>query len=218
MNVLIVEDELNLRNSMSWLLRSSNYNVMMAEHGKEALDLLNSGYMPDIILSDIVMPEMSGITFFNELQKDNRFRFIPFIFLTAKAGIDDIREGMGMGVDDYITKPVKYEDIVRAIEKRVQKKLALSEEIAHKVMSTISQPNLKRKEELNEKLELISTSEKRVLSALAEDKISKIIADKLYLSIKTVQNHRSNMSIKLGLSGQNSLLPFAVECKALGLL
>ncbi len=216
--ILVVEDEDNLRNSLCELLKFNQSEVWLAENGKVAISVLEANGVPDLIISDIVMPEMDGITLCKTLQADERFKFIPFIFLTAKAELDEIRTGMGMGADDYITKPVKYADLIKAIDLRLAKRKSLVNKISSSMESKADNGNNERKAELSRMLGLFTASEKRVLKALAEDKISKIIAQRLFLSIKTVQNHRSHMVLKLGMSGQNSLLVFAVEANSLGLL
>jgi DNA-binding NarL/FixJ family response regulator len=216
--ILIVEDEDNLRNSLSELLKFNQSEVWQAENGKVALSLLNANGVPDLIISDIVMPVMDGVTLCKTLQADERYKFIPFIFLTAKAELDEIRTGMATGADDYITKPVKYADLIKAIDLRLAKRKSLVNNISNSIESQTENGNSERKSEMIKMLGLFTTSEKRVLKALAEDKISKIIAQRLFLSIKTVQNHRSHMVLKLGMSGQNSLLAFAVEANSLGLL
>ena len=215
--ILIVEDEENLRNSLGELLAYNKYNVWMAENGVKALELLKLGKFPDIIISDIIMPEMDGIALCKNLQNDERLKFIPFIFLSAKVDLDDIRTGMNIGADDYITKPVRYTDLIHAINVRLQKKQLLEEKLAQDIIQT-NGGNSTQKQAFLKKLALFSDSEMRVLKALPKLKVSKAIAQHLFLSIKTVQNHRSNMVRKLGFSGQNSLLAFAVECYSLGLL
>jgi DNA-binding NarL/FixJ family response regulator len=216
--ILIVEDENNLRNSLSELLRLSDFEVAMAENGQKALDILHAGDIPDLIISDIVMPDMDGFNLCRYLQADDNFRSVPFIFLTAKSELDEIRAGMGLGADDYITKPVKYDDLISAINTRLKKKEHLVSSVAQNLVSADVNSITRKKTKLTEMLDLLSVSEKRVLKALAEDKTSKVIAQRLFLSVKTVQNHRSNMAVKIGMTGQNSLLAFAVECQSMGLL
>lgn len=215
MHILIVEDEENLRNSLKELLQFNKYRVTTAENGADALGLLAAGMSPDLIISDIIMPVMDGTEFIREVQAEDTMKHIPFIFLTARAELDEIRAGMGLGADDYIIKPVKYNDLIAAVELRIRKKQSLVDNITQKIRPA---PNAERVAALKKQLALISDSELRVLRALSENKISKVVAGKLYLSIKTVQNHRANMAAKLGIKGQNSLLALAVECKSLGLI
>ena len=216
--ILIVEDEENVRSSMSELLMISGYYIIAAENGVLALEMFSDGIRPDLIISDILMPEMDGLRLHEELRQRGYIDFTPFLFLTAKTELDEIRHGMNMGADDYITKPVKYNDLIRAIEVRLEKKEAVTSHLSQKLRLTEDEETATRRAELTRLLGLISDSERRVLTELPSAKISKVTAERLFLSVKTVQNHRSHMVTKLGMSGQNSLLSFAIECKTLGLL
>ncbi len=216
--ILIVEDEDNLRNSLAEMLQYNDYTVAAAAHGQEALQVMADGYTPDIILSDIIMPEMDGLALCRALQHDTRLGQIPFIFLSAKSDLDEIREGMNIGADDYLTKPVKFADLVKAIELRIGKREALRQHVADQTRQAGTEADQVRREELLAQLALVTDSERRVLRELADLKISKLIAQKLFLSIKTVQNHRSHMVLKFGMKGQNTLLAFAVECRSMGIL
>lgn len=216
--ILIVEDEDNLRNGLAEMLQYNEYTVAAATNGQEALQVIAEGYSPDLILSDIIMPEMDGLALCHALQQDDRLGQIPFIFLSAKSDLEEIREGMNIGADDYLTKPVKFGDLVKAIELRMGKREALRQQVAGQARSAATEAEQARRDELLTQLSLLTESERRVLRELAELKISKLIAQKLYLSVKTIQNHRSHMVVKFGMKGQNTLLAFAVECRSMGLL
>ena len=216
--ILIAEDEENVRLSLSELLMIRGYDVIAAENGVVALEMFSDGIRPDLIISDILMPELDGLRLHEELRQRGYIDFTPFLFLTAKTELDEIRHGMNLGADDYITKPVKYNDLIRAIEVRLEKKAVITSHLSQLLNVTSDELVSARKAELAHLLELVSDSERRVLVELPKAKISKVIAENLFLSVKTVQNHRSHMVIKFGMSGQNSLLSFAIECKILGLL
>jgi two-component system, sensor histidine kinase and response regulator len=126
--ILIVEDEKDVRLNLQDLLETELYNVIVAKDGNEGV-ILATNNLPDLILSDIKMPRLNGFEFFKTLQKNPFTASIPFIFLTAKVEMDDIREGMSLGADDYLTKPFKAEDVLRAIEVRLLKKEHLVEEL-----------------------------------------------------------------------------------------
>jgi two-component system, sensor histidine kinase and response regulator len=126
--ILIVEDEKDVRMNLQDLLETESYNVLVAKDGNEGVKLAANN-LPDLILSDIKMPKLNGFEFFKTLQKDPFTASIPFIFLTAKVEMSDFREGMSLGADDYLTKPFKAEDVLRAIEVRLQKKEQLVEEV-----------------------------------------------------------------------------------------
>ena len=90
---------------------SSDYNIFYAFNGKEALEKIKNMPKPDIIISDIMMDVMDGYEFYTELLKDFNFKSVPFIFLTAKTGIDDRLSGLRKGAVDFITKPFNIDDI-----------------------------------------------------------------------------------------------------------
>ncbi len=212
--VLIVEDETNIRNNLREILEMSGYEVTVAENGEEALIAL-AGEMPDIILSDILMPVMNGYDLLRNVQANPKLRHLPFLFLSAKIELEDIRNGMNLGADDYLTKPVKYQELIKAIEMRINRRKDFIDTAPRTGDGEI---NSTKREELQLMLTKISNSEMRVLRQLAENRNSFQIAETLFLSFKTVQNHRANMVKKLGLFGQNALLSFALNCKMLDLL
>lgn len=124
--ILIMEDDANVRLPIVDLLEANGYNVIAAENGKEGVRLAGKE-KPDLIISDIMMPELDGYGVFETLQRDPLTAVIPFIFLTAKTDPSDIREGLGLGVDDYITKPYEAEDLLDAITVRLNKHRKISE-------------------------------------------------------------------------------------------
>ncbi|CAM1359897.1 Transcriptional regulator [Tenacibaculum sediminilitoris] len=125
--VLLIEDDVILRENTSELLELSNYEVITASNGKIGLDKAIK-VLPDIIVCDILMPEMDGYSVFQELTKHNTTKHIPFVFLSAKTERQDIRKGMNMGADDYLTKPFNEEELINTIESRIAKATILKEE------------------------------------------------------------------------------------------
>jgi CheY-like chemotaxis protein len=118
--ILVIEDNLDIRENIAELLELSGYQTYQAENGKigarMAIELL-----PDLILCDIMMPELDGYGVLHILSKHKETLHIPFIFLTAKAEKVDFRKGMTLGADDYITKPFEETDLLQAIENRLRK-------------------------------------------------------------------------------------------------
>lgn len=124
--ILILEDDENVRLPVIDLLEAENFTVVAAEDGQKGVELARSEH-PDLIVSDIMMPKLDGYGVFEALQKDPITAVIPFIFLTAKTDPSDIRDGLGLGVDDYITKPFEPEDLVDSIQTRLDKYKRISE-------------------------------------------------------------------------------------------
>jgi two-component system sensor histidine kinase/response regulator len=142
--IMVVEDDLALLEGIRELLELSGYRVLIASNGKEALDLLEKE-RPDLIISDIMMPEMDGYAFHSAVREISQLTSIPFIFLTARGEKSDIRRGRSSGVDDYITKPFDDEDLLAAIRGKLSRFEAVrtqqTEEIAdfkHKILLTLS--------------------------------------------------------------------------------
>lgn len=119
-NILIIEDSDDIRMSTAEILSMSGYHVLQACDGKEGIEAANKG-KPDLILCDIMMPEIGGYGVLSILGKNPQTASIPFIFLTAKAERSDFRKGMEMGADDYLTKPFNDIELLSAIESRLNK-------------------------------------------------------------------------------------------------
>lgn len=116
--ILLIEDDVVLRENTAELLELSNYNVITAANGKLGVErAINE--LPDIIVCDIMMPELDGYGVLELLSKNEKTQYIPFIFLSAKTERKDVRKGMDLGADDYITKPFEEEELTSAIESRI---------------------------------------------------------------------------------------------------
>jgi len=118
--ILVIEDQEDVRENIVELLQLSNYNVLSAPNGKAGIKIALEK-LPNLILCDIMMPEMDGYEVLYLLSKNQSVASIPFIFLTAKAEKSDFRKGMNMGADDYITKPFEEIELLGAIERRLKK-------------------------------------------------------------------------------------------------
>ena len=118
--VLLIEDDTVLRENIAELLELSDFEVLTAPNGKLGLKSININ-IPDIIICDIMMPELDGYEVLNEVTKNNKTKHIPFIFLSAKTEHQDVRKGMNLGADDYITKPFTEDELVSAIKSRLAK-------------------------------------------------------------------------------------------------
>lgn len=118
--VLLIEDDETVRENTAEILELSDYQVTTAVNGKKGIEAARSD-VPDIIVCDIMMPEMDGYEVLNELSKDPHTSGVPFIFLSAKTDHKDVRKGMNLGADDYLTKPFEEEELITAIESRIAK-------------------------------------------------------------------------------------------------
>ena len=118
--ILIIEDNPDVRENTAEILELSNYEVVTAENGKEGVKAASEA-LPDLIICDVMMPELDGFGVLRILSQNPVTATIPFIFLTAKTEKSDFRKGMSLGADDYITKPFDDVDLLNAIEVRLNK-------------------------------------------------------------------------------------------------
>lgn len=117
--ILIIEDDASINESIKDFLENEDFEVFSAQNGKDGLEIALKS-KPDIIVCDILMPGMTGYEVLAELSKEEAD--IPFIFLTAKIERDDIRKGMEIGADDYLTKPFRLEELLTAVNVRLKKR------------------------------------------------------------------------------------------------
>lgn len=127
--ILLIEDNKAVRENIAEILELANYTVIDGENGKIGVDLATKEE-PDLIICDIMMPELDGYGVLHMLSKNPKTAAIPFIFLTAKVERSDLRKGMEMGADDYITKPFDDIELLNAVETRLKKAQLLKTEFA----------------------------------------------------------------------------------------
>jgi len=118
--VLVIEDEPEMRRNLTTVLRLEKYQSLAAETGRAGVELAKKE-RPDLILCDVMMPELDGYGVIAALRADPATVTIPFIFLTARGEKPDIRAGMNLGADDYLTKPVAKADLLGAIRSRLDR-------------------------------------------------------------------------------------------------
>lgn len=127
--ILLIEDNKDMRENTAEILELSNYKVLTARNGKEGVEIAQKE-KPDLILCDIMMPTLDGYGVLHLLSKNPETAGIPFIFLTAKAERSDMRKGMEMGADDYVTKPFDDIELLNAIESRLRKSELMRKEFS----------------------------------------------------------------------------------------
>ncbi len=118
--ILLIEDDTVLRENTAELLELSDFEVITAPNGELGLKAININ-TPDIIVCDIMMPKLDGYEVLSEVTKNSKTKHIPFIFLSAKTEHQDVRKGMNLGADDYITKPFTEDELISAIKSRLAK-------------------------------------------------------------------------------------------------
>ncbi len=127
--ILLIEDNADIRENTAEILSMANYKVLTASDGMQGVQMTFEHH-PDLIICDISMPVLDGYGVLHMLHKRNALQHTPFIFLTARTERTDMRKGMEMGADDFITKPFDAMELLQAIEIRLQKASKLKEDIA----------------------------------------------------------------------------------------
>ena len=130
--ILVVEDDMQILHDIAFFLELKKYRVLKAENGKVALELAKI-HIPDLILSDIMMPELDGYGLLDALQLNTATQTIPFLFLSAKSEKQDILYGKKLGADDYITKPFEFNELMEAIEARLRKAQLINQNYSRKL-------------------------------------------------------------------------------------
>lgn len=160
--ILVIEDEEPVRSNILEILEAENFEAVGAENGQIGVRLALK-HQPDLIICDIMMPELDGYEVLTTLREDPAAATIPFIFLSAKTERDDLRLGMELGADDYITKPCSRTELLSAISTRLKKHAAYIQHYA--VEQGIAKGLQKRVKEL----EQLSQTREELLQRLSQD-------------------------------------------------
>lgn len=134
--LLLVEDEIDLQQNIKDILEFYDFEVVTADNGMIAVGLLKNHNF-DLVISDIMMPEMDGFELLIEVRNNQKLINLPFIFLTAKVEKDDLRKGMEYGAEDYLTKPVHSKDLVNAVNAAIKKKKEREEWLTNKIETVL---------------------------------------------------------------------------------
>jgi DNA-binding NarL/FixJ family response regulator len=186
--ILVIEDEPEMRRNLTTVLRLEQFRALAAENGRIGIELAKKE-KPDLILCDVMMPELDGYGVIAALRADPETAAIPFIFLTAKGEKPDIRAGMNLGADDYLTKPVAKHDLLEAIRSRLER--AIQQAVPE------FNPNFRSAKPLEEVLGLTPRVAETLLW-LTQGKTNGEIASILGNSESTVKKHVLEIFDKLG--------------------
>ena len=200
--ILLIEDHAQMRENLSLILELNDYAVTTAENGRIGVAQATA-VPPDVILCDVMMPELDGYGVLAAVRADPDLNGIPFIFLTAKGEKQDLRSGMNLGADDYLTKPVTEADLLAALEARFQRLHALRQkQSAYRPDFTTHKPLLKLG---------LTEREAEVLLWVAQGKSSPDIAVILGMSDATAKKHVCNILAKLDCETRSAATLRALE-------
>ncbi|HZO84662.1 MAG TPA: response regulator transcription factor [Verrucomicrobiae bacterium] len=207
--ILVIEDQSVMRRNIHTILEMEGFEVFSAENGKKGLEAASKN-VPDLILCDVMMPELDGYGVLTALRSNEQTATIPFIFLTAKGEKADLRAGMNLGADDYLAKPVSKDELLAAIRARLEREQAREQRLEKELGDAAGfNPDFASAKPL-EKLGL-TEREAEVLLWVAQGKSNGDIAIILGMAEPTVKRHLSNLFPKLGVEGRNAATVRALE-------
>lgn len=210
--ILIADDHPLMRSGLKSVLESEEDLTVMGEakNGEEVLQLLNRNDY-DVVTLDIEMPETSGLEIARKIVEEKLP--VKIIFLTMYKEEDMFNEALDIGAMGYVLKENAVNDIVDCIRKVSEGKYYISPIISQYLVKR--EQNLRNFVTSTPSLSYLTKTERLILRLIAEDKTTKQIADQLFVSYKTIENHRANISKKLDLHGSHSLIKFALNNKTL---
>ncbi|BAQ60520.1 two-component response regulator [Geminocystis sp. NIES-3708] len=220
--ILLVDDEPGIRESVqAYLNYNENWEVDVASNAKEAWQKLELN-TPDLIISDIMMPEVNGLQFLAQLKEDIRFRSVPVVFLTAKGMTTDRIEGYTAGCDAYLPKPFDADELEAIVRNLLEKKRSQQENVEGNMQL---EELVKDVKDIKDKLENsskftitelpmaidLTPREQSVLDLVAQGLMNKEIAKTLETSVRNVEKYVSRLFSKTGTNSRTELVRFALK-------
>lgn len=196
--ILVIEDEAETRDNLVLMLEMEGFKPLSAPNGRKGVAIAKKE-LPEVILCDVSMPELDGYGVLEALRADEKTVSIPFIFLTAKSDKKDLRTGMNLGADDYLTKPAGAEDVLAAIRTRLDRH-------NEKEQAAMAKVELKPNFDSARPLEALGLTprEAEVLLWVAQGKSNADIAVILGCAENTVKVHLSRVFEKQGFENRNA--------------
>lgn len=201
--ILVIEDEKHTRENLCTILEMEGYAPLCATDGKEGLETALRE-KPDLILCDVSMPKLDGHGVLAALRTNDAGSTIPFIFLSARSDRPDVRAGMNLGADDYLTKPASAEEVLSAVETRL-----IRRQIVQQTVSPLDFSSAQPLEALG-----LTPREAEVLLWVAQGKTNGDVAIILSMAEKTVKIHLGHVFEKLGVETRTAASLVAIEALA----
>ncbi|MEM1370278.1 MAG: response regulator transcription factor [Cyanobacteria bacterium P01_H01_bin.15] len=201
-HLLLIDDDPNLILLVKDYLEFRGFEVTTAENGREALELLEKT-VPDLIICDVMMPEMDGYTVVKRIRDNEKLSWIPVMFLSAKGQSQDRVKGLNTGADVYMVKPFEPEELAAQVESS----LRLSERLRSKSTNLFDDgPRIQVPKDVE-----LTPTELKVVGLVARGLANREIAAELNVSQRTIESHVSNMLNKTSLSNRTELARWAME-------
>ena len=200
--LLLIDDDPNLILLVKDYLEFRGYEVITAENGREALEVLEQE-IPDMIICDVMMPEMDGYAFVNQVRQEERTSWIPILFLSAKGQSQDKIKGLNIGADVYMVKPFEPEELVAQVEASLKQAFRQRQQTGG---GNDSESKIQVPFDVH-----LTQTELKVVQFVARGLANRDIAQELNVSQRTVESHVSNMLGKTGLHNRTELARWAIE-------
>lgn len=209
--ILVVDDDTTLRMALTRYLEKRGYLVQDIGSAVEALAVFEQD-PPDLVVSDVVMPEMDGFEFCRRLRATRMGQLVPFIFLSSRGEVEDRVQGHSMGADDYLIKPFEPRELLAKIEAQLERSRRIHSEIVRLMQkSGVSEHTTVETPMLPTMTLPLTPAEEKVFWEVIQGYTNKQIGDRLFVSPRTVQTHLSNILSKLQLENRSQLVRFAFE-------
>ncbi|AFY53352.1 response regulator containing a CheY-like receiver domain and an HTH DNA-binding domain [Rivularia sp. PCC 7116] len=213
--ILVVDDDLGTRLSISDYLELSGYQVITANDGQQGLVLVNKHH-PDLIVTDIIMPQMNGYELVRQVRQQVHFRLLPVILLTARTQTQERILGYQSGCDLYLPKPFELEELAAAINNLLERSQIIQSEYKSSLQENLQKADYIDETELSDRQrtqlhESLTNREREVLEILTHGFSNAEIGDRLHLSPRTVEKYVSSLLRKTDTSNRAELVRFAME-------
>lgn len=218
--VLLVDDEPGLRDAVQAYLEDSDFTVEVAPNATEGWQKLQQN-PPDLVITDVMMPQVDGYQFLKQMREDPRFKAMPVVFLTARGMTKDRIQGYNAGCDAYLSKPFDPDELVAIVENLLERRAATDkttdgtnlDEIARQLADIREQ--LKQRPAISQspspiKIDL-TPREQSVLDLVAQGLMNKEIARRLDTSVRNVEKYVSRLFSKTGTNSRTELVRYALE-------
>ena len=209
--ILVVDDEADCQTVLGMYLESQGYQVQCATSAIEALSIFEND-PPDLVISDVMMPEMDGFEFCRRLRNTRLGQLMPFIFLSGQGEIESKVEGHSIGADDYLVKPFQSEEILAKVKGQLERSHRIHAEIVRLLQNSTALTVEPKILPVAPPAPLpLTPAEERVFWEVIQGYTNKQISYRLFISPRTVQAHLGSIFSKLHIENRAQLVKFALE-------
>jgi DNA-binding NarL/FixJ family response regulator len=221
--LLLVDDEPGLREAVQAYLEDSNFAVEVASNARDGWELLQK-YNPDLLISDIMMPQVDGYQFLKQVREDPRYKALPVVFLTAKGMTGDRIQGYQAGCDAYLSKPFDPDELVAIVTNLLARRAAakeMGENAETPDLAALANQMARIESLLSGRSSIVQSPspikidltprEQSVLDLVAQGLMNKEIARRLETSVRNVEKYVSRLFSKTGTNSRTELVRFALE-------